>query len=66
MMRPMPMAASNVSSSAMDGDGVKHPLGLLEGAAENATVVQALLDNLIERGLDPWAGFCGFATVRFR
>jgi putative transposase len=35
------------------GDGAKHPLGLLEGAAENAAVVQALLDTLIERGLDP-------------
>ena len=32
---------------------VKHPLGLLEGATENAAVVQALLDNLVERGLDP-------------
>jgi len=31
----------------------KHPLGLIEGATENAAVVQALLDNLIERGLDP-------------
>ena len=29
------------------------PTGLLEGATENAAVVQALLDNLIERGLDP-------------
>src|SRR3954451_16985686 len=37
----------------IDGDGVKHPLGLIEGATENAAVVQALLDNLIERGLDP-------------
>lgn len=37
----------------IDGEGVKHPLGLLEGATENAAVVQALLDNLIERGLDP-------------
>jgi putative transposase len=37
----------------MDGEGAKHPLGLLEGATENAAVVQALLDNLIERGLDP-------------
>jgi transposase-like protein len=35
------------------GGGVKHPLGLLEGATENAAVVQALLDNLVERGLDP-------------
>jgi transposase-like protein len=37
----------------IDGDGVKHPLGLREGATENAAVVQALLDDLIERGLDP-------------
>ena len=37
----------------IDGTGVKHPLGLLEGATENAAVVQALLDNLIGRGLDP-------------
>ena len=37
----------------IDGDGVKHPLGVLEGASENAAVAQALLDNLIERGLDP-------------
>ena len=33
--------------------GVKHPLGVLEGATENAAVVQALLDNLVDRGLDP-------------
>jgi hypothetical protein len=37
----------------IDGEGLKHPLGLIEGATENAAVVQALLDNLIERGLDP-------------
>src|SRR5450756_1606462 len=37
----------------IDGDGNKHPLGLIEGATENAAVVQALVDNLIERGLDP-------------
>src|SRR6266498_3039636 len=36
-----------------DADGHKHPLGLIEGATENAAVVQALIDNLIERGLDP-------------
>jgi hypothetical protein len=34
-------------------EGNKHPLGVLEGATENAAVVQALLDNLIDRGLDP-------------
>jgi len=33
--------------------GEKHPLGLVEGATENAATVQALLDNLVERGLDP-------------
>jgi putative transposase len=37
----------------VDGVGDKHPLAVIEGAAENATVAQALLDNLIERGLDP-------------
>src|SRR4029079_3967564 len=37
----------------VDGEGRKHPLALVEGATENAAVVQALIDNLIERGLDP-------------
>ena len=37
----------------IDGEGNKHPLSLVEGATENAAVVQALIDNLIERGLDP-------------
>ena len=37
----------------VDADGGKHPLGVVEGATENAATVQALLDNLIERGLDP-------------
>lgn len=42
-----------VAAVGIDGDGTKHPLGLMEGATENAAVVQALLDNLVERGLDP-------------
>jgi putative transposase len=42
-----------LAAVGIDGEGTKHPLGLLEGATENAAVVQALLDNLIERGLDP-------------
>ena len=42
-----------LAAVGIDGDGVKHPLGVLEGATENAAVVQALLDNLLERGLDP-------------
>ncbi len=42
-----------LAAIGIDGIGGKHPLGLIEGATENAAVVQALLDNLIERGLDP-------------
>ncbi len=32
---------------------MKIPLGLREGSTENATVVTALLSDLVERGLDP-------------
>jgi transposase-like protein len=42
-----------MAAVGIDSDGVKHPLGVLRGATENAAVVQALLDNLVERGLDP-------------
>jgi len=42
-----------VAAVGVDGNGDKHPLGVVEGATENATTVQALIDNLIERGLDP-------------
>jgi transposase-like protein len=34
-------------------DGSKHVLGLWQGATENATVGKALLEDLVERGLDP-------------
>ena len=44
-----------VAAVGIDGEGVKHPLALAEGATENAAVVQALIDDLIERGLDPAA-----------
>ena len=33
-------------------DGTKHPLALVEGATENATVVRELLVGLRDRGLD--------------
>ena len=46
-------AASATAGAGIDGEGYKHPHGLVEGATENAAVVQALIDNLIERGLDP-------------
>ena len=39
-----------LAAVGVDGVGDKHPLAVIEGAAENATVAQALLDNLIERG----------------
>jgi hypothetical protein len=42
-----------VAAIGIDGRGEKHPLGLVEGATENAATVQALLDNLVARGLDP-------------
>lgn len=41
-----------VAAIGVDGEGNKHPLALVEGATENAATVQALLDNLISRGLD--------------
>ena len=42
-----------VAALGVDVDGRKHPLGLWEGSTENKTVCQALLNNLVERGLDP-------------
>jgi putative transposase len=42
-----------VAAIGVDAKGDKHPLGLIEGATENAATVQALINNLIERGLDP-------------
>jgi transposase-like protein len=42
-----------VAAVGIDGEGVKHPLAVIEGATENAATVQALLDNLVGRGLDP-------------
>jgi putative transposase len=41
-----------VVALGIDLDGVKHPLALVEGATENATVVTDLLTGLRERGLD--------------
>src|SRR5665811_129996 len=41
-----------VVALGIDIDGVKHPLGLVEGSTENTTVVRSLLVGLRERGLD--------------
>ena len=44
-----------VIALGVDETGRKHVLGLVQGATENAAVVQLLLDDLVERGLDPKA-----------
>jgi transposase-like protein len=44
---------SVVAALGIDIDGRKHVLGAHEGATESAAVVKSLLDDLIERGLDP-------------
>ena len=45
-----------IGAIGVDFSGEKHPIGVVEGATENATVVQALLDNRIGRGPDPNVG----------
>ncbi|MDE0591173.1 IS256 family transposase [Halocynthiibacter sp. C4] len=42
-----------IGAVGVDAEGRKHPLGVVEGATENSATVQTLLDNLIERGVDP-------------
>jgi len=42
-----------VVALGVDFTGRKHILGLAQGGTENSTVVQQVLDDLIERGLDP-------------
>ncbi|MCA1707628.1 MAG: transposase, partial [Actinobacteria bacterium] len=41
-----------VVALGIDIEGVKHPLSLVEGSTENATLVRELLVGLRERGLD--------------
>jgi len=47
---------TNVVALGITSEGVKIPLGLWEGSAENATVATALLSDLVDRGLDPEQG----------
>lgn len=42
-----------VAAIGVDGAGDKHVLAVVEGATGNTATVQALLDNLVGRGLDP-------------
>ena len=45
-----------VVALAITADGTKVPVGLWEGSTENATVVKALLADLVARGLDATDG----------
>lgn len=45
-----------VVALAITADGTKMPVGLWEGSTENATVVKALLADLVARGLDATDG----------
>ncbi len=42
-----------IGAVGIDASGRKRPPVVIEGATENTAAVQALLDDLIERGLDP-------------
>jgi transposase-like protein len=42
-----------IGAVGVDTEGRKHVLGLREGASENAAVVSALLEELVERGIKP-------------
>ena len=42
-----------IAALGIDSDGHKHVLGLREGASENSVVVKDLLNDLVERGIDP-------------
>ena len=51
----------------IDTKGVKHILGLRQGATENAVVAKCLLEELVERGLDlrSFAGRCEYGRAEF-
>jgi len=42
-----------IGAVGVDVEGKKHALGLYAGASENATVVKALLEDLVARGIKP-------------
>ena len=55
-----------VAAIGVDANGDKHPLGLIEGATENATTVQALIDDLVERGLIQPRDVCSSSMAQRR
>ena len=42
-----------LAAVGVDSDGKKHVLGVRQGASENGELTRALLEDLVERGLDP-------------
>jgi transposase-like protein len=46
-------APSGSGAVGVDVEGNKHVLGIREGATENSTVIKALLEDIVARGVDP-------------
>lgn len=42
-----------LAAVGVDDDGKKHVLGMRQGASENGELTRALLEDLVDRGLDP-------------
>ena len=42
-----------IGAVGVDSEGNKHVLGIREGATENSTVITALLEDIVARGVDP-------------
>jgi transposase-like protein len=42
-----------IGAVGVDVEGIKHVLGIREGATENSTVISALLEDMVARGVDP-------------
>jgi putative transposase len=55
-----------IGAVGVDAGGGKHPLGVVEGATENAATVQALLDTLIDRDLIPHCAGPSSSAARSR
>jgi putative transposase len=53
-----------VAAIGIDANGDRHPLGLVEGATENAATVQALIDNLVDAASIPPCRAFSSSTAR--
>jgi transposase-like protein len=47
-----------IGAVGVDTEGYKHVLGIREGATENSTVVTELLQDIVARGVEPYAAAC--------